>query len=321
MLVSVVIPAYNAEPWVGEAIRSVLSQTYRSLEIIVVDDGSKDRTSEVAERALRKSGLPHWIIRQQNAGAAGARNRGWQSATGPLIQFLDADDFLEPDKIETQLRCASTHPDLDVIYSDWQMLVPRAGSWERGEVRSPVIRDDAIADLISTANFLQLGCLLFKKTALHTAGGFDKSHEPIEDVGLCVKIAMSGGSFGRAPSLKPLSYYRDLPQSFSKLSHRRFIESCVKNAKLAEDYVRRNPAGTSRVVESIVEAYYLAARFFADEDWKRFHEVVSDIEKLQPNFIPRFPSRMRLLSRLSGYRNAERIASLYRRGKKVAGVQ
>jgi glycosyltransferase involved in cell wall biosynthesis len=320
MLVSVVIPAYNAEQWIGEAIESVLNQTYRVLEIILVDDGSKDQTAEVAQKSLLKSDLPRRVIRQQNAGAAGARNRGWQSATGSLVQFLDADDYLEPEKIDAQVRWAAIHPTADVIYSDWQMLVPRMGSWAPGEIRYPIIREDAVADLISTDNFLQLGCLLFKKTILEAAGGFDKPHEPIEDVGLYIKIAMSGGSFTKAPSQRPLSYYRDVPQSFSKLSHRRFIESCVKNTKLAEEYVRQNPSGSSRVVESIVEAYYLAARFFAGEDWKRFDEIVRDIERLQPNFIPKSPSRMRILSKLSGYRNAERFASIYRRGKKATSV-
>src|ERR1700722_15856506 len=98
MLVSVVIPAYNAEKWVSEAVKSVLTQTYKNLEIILVDDGSTDRTVELADSALKQGGRPYRILQQPNRGAAAARNLGWRAAKGTWIQFLDADDLLESQK-------------------------------------------------------------------------------------------------------------------------------------------------------------------------------------------------------------------------------
>lgn len=317
MLVSVVIPAYNAEKWVSETIVSVLKQTYQDLEIVLVDDGSTDCTVAVAEKALQGCPFPCRILRQRNAGAAGARNRGWRSARGSWIQFLDADDLLDPQKIELQVAQTMCDGSIDVVYSDWQKLIWSNNAWKADDLRTPHIRYDALADILSDRNFLQLGSLLFRSSTLDAVGGFDASHEPIEDVGLCVKIAISGGVFVKAQSDGPVASYRDVPRSFSKINHRRFVESCIKNAKLAEQYIRRNPEASSRIVEAIVDVYFTGARYFAGLDWKRFEEIVSDIEVLRPAFVPRAPRQLSVLSRIAGYRRAERLAVLYRRGKSI----
>jgi len=313
--VTVVIPAYNAEGWIAETIRTVLNQTHRNIEIVLVDDGSTDRTADVAAAALKQGECSYRIFRQANMGAAGARNRGWQSADGELVQFLDADDLLEPQKIELQLKRTAELETADVIYSDWQKLIWFNECWKPSDPRTPCIREDALADILSDRNFLQLSSLLFRTSTLKKVGGFDASHEPIEDVGLCVKIAMAGGRFAHAPSNGPLSSYRDVPRSFSKMNHVRFIESSIKNAKLAEHYLRVNQRDAPRVVQAIVDVYFAGARFFAGLDWRRFEELVADIEALSPDFVPRAPTQLAVLSRLLGYRKAERIAVLYRRGK------
>jgi glycosyltransferase involved in cell wall biosynthesis len=317
MLVSVVIPAYNAEKWVSETVKSVLTQTYNELEIVLVDDGSIDRTVEVAEGALQGGSVPYRILRQPNTGAAGARNRGWRAARGPWIQFLDADDLLEPNKIKLQVARVLSVKAVDVVYTDWQKLVWTRDMWKGDDCRSPVIGSDPLADVLSDRNFLQLGSLILKASVLNAVGGFDREHEPIEDVGLCVKIAIAGGKFIKAHSNGPMSSYRDVPRSFSKVNQRRFIESCIRNAKLAERYVQQNPDGSPRIVEAIVDVYYSGARYFAGHDWKRFEEIVTDIEALRPEFVPKTPTQLNVLSRIAGYRKAERFAVLYRRGKSI----
>ena len=96
-LVSILIPAYNAERWLGATIESALAQTWPAKEIIVVDDGSTDRTLAVA-RGFGDRGVQ--VITQANRGAAAARNTALRAARGAWIQFLDADDLLNPRKIE-----------------------------------------------------------------------------------------------------------------------------------------------------------------------------------------------------------------------------
>lgn len=108
-LVSVLIPAFNAASWIGECIRSALQQTWHRIEVIVVDDGSTDRTAAVAENFAR-NGVR--VIRQKNGGASSARNTALSEARGDYIQWLDADDILFPDKIERQLRVAQSLSEL-----------------------------------------------------------------------------------------------------------------------------------------------------------------------------------------------------------------
>lgn len=313
MLISVVIPVFNAEKWLDETLRSVSSQSYANLEIIVVDDGSKDKSIALAAQALAESTRPHTLIRQTNRGAAAARNHGVEAANGDWIQFLDADDLLDKEKLAVQAERLATERAADVVYSDWCKLAWRGDDWRESDQRKPIIQPDALADVLSDRNFLQLGCMLFRKSMLSAVGGFDTEHEPIEDVGLCVKIAMAGGRFCKATSDRPLAFYRDLPKSFSKWNHMKFIESCVKNAKLAETNLQGS--ANARSIDAIVDVYYAGARFYAGLDWSRFDELVRDIEALRPDFIPANPARLRLLSQIAGYRRAERLAAFYRRGR------
>jgi glycosyltransferase involved in cell wall biosynthesis len=100
-LVSILIPAYNAQEWIGETIKSALAQTWPRKEIIIVDDGSTDRTLEIARRFAAESVS---ILTQTNQGAATARNRAYASSQGDYIQWLDADDLLAPEKIAKQME-------------------------------------------------------------------------------------------------------------------------------------------------------------------------------------------------------------------------
>src|SRR5579871_6111210 len=113
-LVSILIPAYNAENWISDTLKSALAQTWPNKEIIVVDDGSRDRTREVAETF---SGAGVKVVSQKNAGASAARNHALRLCRGDYIQWLDADDLLAPDKITLQMEVAEKLADKRVLFS------------------------------------------------------------------------------------------------------------------------------------------------------------------------------------------------------------
>ena len=113
-LVSVIIPAYNSGPYLAETLDSVLCQTYRCREVIIVDDGSTDDTPERVE--LYRSSVVY--IRQGNSGAGAARNAGLQAASGDYIAFLDHDDLWLPEKLEIQLEVAAKHPESGLVVCD-----------------------------------------------------------------------------------------------------------------------------------------------------------------------------------------------------------
>jgi glycosyltransferase involved in cell wall biosynthesis len=112
-LVSCIIPVYNSERFIAAAVESILGQTHRPIEVIVVDDGSTDGTPAVLEQF---SGLLR-VIAQSNAGHAAARNAGIRASAGEYIAFLDADDLWHPDKLVRQTRRLAEHPELGVTFS------------------------------------------------------------------------------------------------------------------------------------------------------------------------------------------------------------
>jgi glycosyltransferase involved in cell wall biosynthesis len=109
-LISCIVPVFNGELYLAEALDSILSQTHRRVEIIIVDDGSTDQTASVMSRYSDQACLLH----QENAGPAAARNRGLRQARGEFVAFLDADDLWHPEKLERQLGRFRARPELDI---------------------------------------------------------------------------------------------------------------------------------------------------------------------------------------------------------------
>jgi glycosyltransferase involved in cell wall biosynthesis len=133
-LITVIIGAYNAQRYLAEAIDSVLAQTHPSLELIVVDDGSTDRTGEIAEAY----GVSLRCIRQENGGMAAARNRAIPEARGSYFSFLDADDRFPPDKLRSQLAVFEADPRLDIVYGHvTEFLSPDLDAEARALLREP----------------------------------------------------------------------------------------------------------------------------------------------------------------------------------------
>lgn len=125
-LVSVVIPAFNAQAFIAEAIESVLAQDHGPVGVVVVDDGSTDGTAEVASR------YPVEVVSQENAGQAAARNTGVATTQGPFVSFLDADDMWMPSKLSTEVAHLLTHPDLDYVLVRMQRSLLPGAPWPPG---------------------------------------------------------------------------------------------------------------------------------------------------------------------------------------------
>ena len=133
-LISVMIGAYNAEPYLAEAIESVFAQTHRPLELIVVDDGSTDGTAAVAQAYGDRLSF----AQQENGGNGAARNRALQLATSDYFAFLDADDRFTPQKLELQLAALDADPGLDVVFGHVQEFVsPEIAEDVKAQIRNP----------------------------------------------------------------------------------------------------------------------------------------------------------------------------------------
>ena len=115
--VSVVIPVYNGEQYLADAIQSVRDQTYQNVEVIVVDDGSTDESADVA----KKFGEAIRYVHQSNGGVGKARNTGIAAARGAYLAFLDQDDLWLPDKLAVQVAYLDSHPEVGAVYCQCQV--------------------------------------------------------------------------------------------------------------------------------------------------------------------------------------------------------
>ncbi len=195
MKISAIIPAYNSAAFIHDAIDSVLSQTYSVDEIIVVDDGSNDKTANV----IRGLGQDIIYLRQENQGPSAARNLGIEKAVGDWIAFLDADDQWTPEKTEEQLSALKKHPELRLIASDMAEIDKKSSTITATSLGKHHLLEyfqqldgkplpDALAALM-TKNFIPTGTVLVERQTLLAAGLFNRNIRFGEDLELWAKIA------------------------------------------------------------------------------------------------------------------------------------
>jgi glycosyltransferase involved in cell wall biosynthesis len=167
-LVSILIPCFNAERRIGQAIESALGQTYSPTEVIVVDDGSTDRSLDIIKgfgQCIRWETGP-------NRGANAARNRLLSLASGSWLQYLDADDYLLPDKVERQMELLAKHPEVDVVYSPISMVFERPTEAGHRFVVIPIPEPCDPWLLFVRGDLPQTGGPLWRKAALEAVGGW-----------------------------------------------------------------------------------------------------------------------------------------------------
>ena len=171
--VSVIIPAYNCEAYIQDTIDSILDQTCRDLELIVIDDGSTDRTRNIVENY----GAPVRLVRQENAGVCVARNRGIREAKGKYICLMDHDDFWFPDKLATQVRMLEGSPETGVVFSEFSLWHPdQNGEFPKPLSLMPPSDSDRIDPEYSGWIYHQflLDCWMLTSTAMFRAEVFEK---------------------------------------------------------------------------------------------------------------------------------------------------
>jgi glycosyltransferase involved in cell wall biosynthesis len=185
-LVSCVIPVYNGERFLGEALASVAGQTFPAIEIIVVDDGSTDGTAAVATSG--RFGVRY--LAQPNAGPAAARNRGIEAASGALVAFLDADDRWHPEKVERQVRILSEHASAAAVVAHAEMFADDdAPVSSRGRPT-----ETPIPAYLS-------GTLLARRAAFRQVGLFNPALKHADDTDWFLRARACGAHVGLMPDV------------------------------------------------------------------------------------------------------------------------
>jgi glycosyltransferase involved in cell wall biosynthesis len=181
-LVSVIIPCYKQADLLPQAVESALSQTYREIEVVVVDDGSPDDTAEVA---ARYPGVR--CVRQKNLGVALARNAGFRASSGQYVLFLDADDRLTPSAIEAHLSCFAEHPNAGFVVGHIDHIT-LDGAYA-GSPRWPVLEANHYEELLKVNHVANTIAVMFRRSVIERVGGFKSYCSPAEDYEILLHAA------------------------------------------------------------------------------------------------------------------------------------
>ncbi|MBD1847511.1 glycosyltransferase [Cyanobacteria bacterium FACHB-63] len=235
--ISVIIPAFNSEKTVQETIQSVLNQTFTDLEVIVVDDGSKDSTLNVV------SSIPDSRVKAfsyENAGVSTSRNRGFFHATGEYVSFLDADDLWTPNKLEAQYEALQANPQAAVAYS-WVDYIDQNGKFFYAG--NHITASGNIYEKLLLHNLLENGSNpLIRRQAFADTGGFDPTLSGVADWDMWLRLA-AHYEFVAVPS--PQVLYRVTADSMSSNSLKmeaeslHFIEAAFNQAPTSLHYLKK----------------------------------------------------------------------------------
>lgn len=201
-LVSVIVPTYNYGRFIGETLECLRAQTYAHWECVIVDDGSTDDTAEQVTRFM--DGDPRFkFVRQENARQAAAKNNGLRNSAGQYIQFLDADDLIEPQKFEQQVEFLEMHPEIDIVYGSMRYFTTENPSdrlyWVWGENKPWMPEISGSGKEILTAlvqqNIMVINSPLIRRSVVDAVGLFDNALPPAEDWDYWVRCAAAGMRF------------------------------------------------------------------------------------------------------------------------------
>ncbi len=251
--VSVVIPTYNCAHYLEQAIESVMNQTYRDLEIIVLDDGSTDDTSQV----VRKYEGSINYIRQENRGLPAARNSAIKASSGEFIALLDADDWWEPAKLAEQVPILDKDPELCLVYSDLEVVYDDGSITPSFLASRPIAASGYVFDQLLQSSFILPSTVLLRRSCLEQVGMFDESMSSHEDIDLWLRLCQR---WNVALVRKPLTHRRQGTANMSSNESLRTeygIKLLVKALSLPE--ISKSQRAT--LVQQLGKAYFSRGYF------------------------------------------------------------
>lgn len=333
-LVSILIPCYNAEKWIEQAINSALNQTYKNTEIIVIDDGSTDRSLEI----IQSFGDRITWQATSNSGGNVTRNRLLELSRGEWLQYLDADDYLLTNKIERQVEFLHRHPDTDIVYSpvvlqhhnyiveatlESRQQEIATSSLEILNLESPNAITQEILPipqphdpwiLLARWYLPQTGSCLWRKQSIIDVGGWNEAQKCCQEHELYLRLLQD----------RQLFSYFDVEGSI----YRQWSEETVCNQDKAETYRRRleitdkieqHLTATQQLTKprqnAINQARFECARiiWLTDKEWSK--SIIQQICQQDLEFVPTgncAPEIYRLMYQVFGFSFAETVAAFKR---------
>jgi len=312
-MVSILIPAFNAGPWIRQCVESALAQTYAATEILVVDDGSTDDTLEI----VRSFGSRVRVIPGAHAGGNAARNRLLELSSGEWLQYLDADDYLLPGKIAAQMECAAKNPGLDLIYSPVILREEATGSEHLLEMSEE-------ADL--PLHFIRWGQLntngfLWRRASVLKVGGWKEDQPACQEHELLLRMIEAGmieagmREAGHRFQLvnRPGAVYRfHHAPSVSRQNPLRTVQLQAGLLSRLEEYLKRQKALTPVHRKALYITRMQAARTAWKTDPALAKTLAAQAKSTGAWWVsssPALPLNFQILTRFVGFEASERLAA------------
>jgi glycosyltransferase involved in cell wall biosynthesis len=272
--VSVIVPVYNGEKYIREAIDSILNQSYKDFEVIVIDDGSKDNTLSIIKEY---AGKIRWKS-QKNKGQASAINEGIKMAKGEYVAYLDADDVCMPQRLEIQVKYLDEHPDVGLVYSSF-CQVNSIGKIQR--IIKAVPYDHFV---LLQKDYIARSAVMHRKKCLDKVGLFDEGITGDDDWDMWIRISEK---FGIGHVERPLVKYRVHGEQISlvrskKLAYRRYTTMRIVEkacARRKNSFWLKIKLLRAKVERKIGETFPILDKNFFARIWRGADIVLDWVER------------------------------------------
>jgi glycosyltransferase involved in cell wall biosynthesis len=303
-LVSIIIPCYNTERFVEEAIQSALDQKSVPVEVIVVNDGSTDRSPEILNH-IQDSRLR--VIHQENRGLSGARNRGLSEANGEWIVFLDADDLLKPDALLQHLKILENHPEADVLVGGYE-AISEVGTLlsSMAPEQKPITREELLHK-----NRFPVHAAFYRHAPIQKIDPFDTTLRAAEDWDFSLRLILAGARFLQHPAI--VCSYRQVGNSMSRQA-RNQLQNTLK--VIEKNVLPREDVDPQFKQACLCNAYRVGGfrgLLACDEEFTRETFAKAAEHSTDPTFQLKLASEVILHLRTLEFSKAEELLQLFER--------
>jgi glycosyltransferase involved in cell wall biosynthesis len=308
--VSVLVPCRNQERFVAETLASVQAQTFRDWELIVVDDGSTDRSAQIIRdhHFVRAVFVPHGDPRH---GASAARNRALALARGRYVQYLDADDVLLPEALAARVQTLE-QSGADVAYGDMQRFEENErGEFTRGAIETRDLRAYAGRDDVAVVGgfWRPPAGLLYSRRIVEAIGPWREDLTPIEDARYTLDAALAGARFVHVPGVSVLYRIAHAP-SHSRQDPGRFVRGVLRNTDEVLEIWRQRSALDADCRRVLADSYSYVARASFRDDRELFAHAYAQLRAVGGDRLTGWPRIAALLSSALGKPAALRVLEL-----------
>ncbi|WP_167459513.1 glycosyltransferase family 2 protein [Pedobacter jejuensis] len=306
-LISIIIPAYNAEQTIIQTLDSVYNSTYTEFEVIVINDGSTDDTLLLLEQYPK----PIKIYSTENKGVSNARNLGFEKSIGDYIQYLDADDLLLPDKLNVQVKALKEN-NAGVAYGDWQKFEIEKNETFITETITRKIEGD-----LEIAIFTDFWCppaaILYSRDVCKKLR-WNETLPIIQDARYFLDAAMMKNTFVYTPGVMAL-YRTAQYNSLSKKNDFLFLSDIYENTKDLYQIWKGDFAQKPEKRIAIIKSLRHCINRLSIVNKNLASEAIELLLSIDPTYIPKEKGLLRSFSKIIGYKNAENLAAWKRKYK------